>query len=103
MPLPRWMARLRPGARTNQPAIPDALWQQTLARYPFLLRQGAQSADALKDLAQQFLAQKEFHGAAGLALTDEMADATRRFGILKEPIYRLPTAMPSTGVGRCRR
>ena len=67
------MALLRPGGRASQPVIPEALWQQTLARYPFLLRQGTQSADALKDLAQQFLAQKEFHGAAGLEVSDEMA------------------------------
>ena len=67
------MARLRTAARAGQPAIPEALWQQTLARYPFLLRHGAQSVHALKDLAQQFLAQKEFHGASGLEVTDEMA------------------------------
>lgn len=67
------MARLRAGGRASRPAIPESLWQQTLARYPFLLRHGAQSVHALKDLAHQFLAQKEFHGAAGLQVTDEMA------------------------------
>ena len=71
--MPNWFARLRGSTRARHPAIPDALWQQTLARYPFLLRQGAQSAISLKELAQQFLAEKEFHGAAGLAITDEMA------------------------------
>ena len=71
--MPNWFARLRDARRAHHPAIPDTLWRLTLARYPFLLRQGAQSADRLKELARQFLAEKEFHGAAGLDVTDEMA------------------------------
>lgn len=51
-------------------AIPDPLWQQTLARYPFL------PADPrLRALSSLFLATKEFHGAGGLVVSDAMAVA----------------------------
>ena len=56
--------------RREPPGIPDALWMQVLRDFPFL-----QSADvaALRSLSARFLAQKEFHGAQGLAITDAMA------------------------------
>jgi MtfA peptidase len=56
--------------RREPPGIPDALWAQVLRDFPFL-----QSADAavLRSLSARFLAQKEFHGAQGLAITDAMA------------------------------
>lgn len=56
-------------------AIPDALWQATLARFPFLTRRSADDVERLRDLATLFLAQKEFSGAGGLDVTDEMAVA----------------------------
>ncbi|KQP22044.1 zinc-dependent peptidase [Pseudorhodoferax sp. Leaf267] len=66
-----WLARLDfPGRRPKE--IPQALWLQTLRRYPFLA-QDALTAARLQQLAGEFLALKEFHGAGGLAITDAMA------------------------------
>ena len=52
--------------------IPDGLWQQTLAQYPFLVNA---DTSKLRGLTEQFLAQKQFSGAHGLVVTDEMAVA----------------------------
>lgn len=56
-------------------AIPDALWRLTLARYPFLGRLGAEDAAELRRLTSLFLDRKEFVGAHGLRVSDEMAVA----------------------------
>lgn len=53
--------------------IPDALWQGTLARYPFLGDQPAADLERLRALTAGFLATKEFHGAQGFAITDQVA------------------------------
>ncbi|WP_295849646.1 zinc-dependent peptidase [uncultured Xylophilus sp.] len=67
----RWQA---PAVLRAAPAIPDALWHETLARWPFLAAATPDSA-RLRALADAFLAQKEFHGAHGLEVTDAMAVA----------------------------
>ena len=54
-------------------AIPDDLWQLTLARLPFLARLGAADGAELRRLCSLFLDRKQFHGVGGLAVTDEMA------------------------------
>ena len=59
----------------NVPAIPETLWQQTLVQYPFLHRLPAPDRLRLRDLSGRFLAHKEFTGAHGLVVTDEMAVA----------------------------
>ena len=46
------------------------MWQQTLARYPFL-----PDTPRLRALSALFLATKEFHGAGGLVIDDAMAVA----------------------------
>ncbi len=56
-------------------AIPDALWQATLADYPFLAQLPDRQRSALRALSGRFLAQKEFHGAQGLVITDAIAVA----------------------------
>lgn len=56
-------------------AIPDELWQLTLAQYPFLADRPAPDQDRLRTLTAQFLSQKQFSGAHGLVVTDEMAVA----------------------------
>ena len=56
-------------------AIPDALWQLTLVHYPFLADRPAADQIRLRTLTIKFLAQKEFSGAHGLIVTDEMAVA----------------------------
>ena len=57
------------------PVIPETLWQQTLANYPFIGRLPATDQVRLHDLSGRFLAQKQFSGAHGLRVTDEMAVA----------------------------
>jgi Mlc titration factor MtfA (ptsG expression regulator) len=63
-----WLRR-----RATPRAIPDALWQSVLARHPFLARHPPAELERLRELSAQFLAQKEFTGAHGFAITDEVA------------------------------
>ena len=74
----RWLDRWKDwrAARTlAQRAIPDLLWQTTLARFPFLAQRGADDVQRLRELTTLFLADKEFSGARGLEIDDEMAVA----------------------------
>lgn len=54
-------------------AIPDALWQGALQRYEFLAALPDAQRQQLRTLAAGFLATKEFHGAQGFEITDEVA------------------------------
>ena len=70
-----WWQRWRERRVLENRAIPDALWRLTLVRFPFLAaRDDADLAD-LRSMATLFLAAKEFTGARGLAVDDEMAVA----------------------------
>ncbi len=63
-------------ARTLQRRpIPEPLWRLTLARFAFLQRRNAAEARRLRELTTLFLAAKEFNGAHGLQVSDEMAVA----------------------------
>ena len=53
--------------------IPDALWAIALARFPFLSARLEGERIQLRELAAQFLDSKEFHGAHGFVITDEVA------------------------------
>jgi MtfA peptidase len=55
--------------------IPEAMWEATLRHFPFLAQLSAHDGQRLRELATLFLARKEFSGAHGLAVTDEMAVA----------------------------
>jgi Mlc titration factor MtfA (ptsG expression regulator) len=77
-----WLRR-----RRAPPEIPDALWQATLARYPFLPERAGAESGRLRELAATFLARKEFHGAGGLAITDEIALAIAAQAVL--PVLHL--------------
>ncbi|CAN5402803.1 zinc-dependent peptidase [soil metagenome] len=55
--------------------IPDQLWELTVIRYPFISRRSTEDLARLRELATLFLANKEFSGAHGLEVTDEMAVA----------------------------
>ncbi len=55
--------------------IPHKLWLGALARYPFIARRSAQDLDALRRLSTLFLDRKEFSGAGGLQVSDEIAVA----------------------------
>ncbi len=78
-----WLTRRKPRARH----IPDALWAAALARYPFLAERPTAERDALRELAGQFLAQKEFHGAGGFTITDDVAVAIAAQAVL--PVLHL--------------
>jgi Mlc titration factor MtfA (ptsG expression regulator) len=75
---------LRPRAPRD---IPDALWRATLTAYPFLAARPADEQLQLRALATRFLAQKEFHGAHGLVVTDAMALAIAAQAVL--PVLHL--------------
>ena len=68
-------------------AIPDALWQLTLLRYPFLAQRSDDDLVELRRLCSLFLASKEFHGVDGFAVTDEVAVAVAAQACL--PVLRL--------------
>ena len=70
-----WWRRWRRARTLERRAIPDELWQPTLARYPFLARRPAAKVAALREMATLFLGRKEFSGAGGLTVTDAMAVA----------------------------
>jgi len=70
----RWSRWRRTRTLERRP-IPDGMWQATLDRFPFLVHRSADDVGRLRELATLFLARKEFSGAAGLQVTDEMAVA----------------------------
>jgi Mlc titration factor MtfA (ptsG expression regulator) len=72
--LQRWAGWRRARTLQRRP-IPDLLWQTTLARFPFLTRRPPAAMQRLRELATLFLARKEFSGAGGLQVTDEMGVA----------------------------
>jgi Mlc titration factor MtfA (ptsG expression regulator) len=73
--------------RTRAREIPAPLWSATLARYPFLADRPAHEQDRLRELAAGFLARKEFTGAGGLVVNDEMALAIAAQAVL--PVLHL--------------
>ena len=59
--------------RTAARPLPDDLWEAVLARYPFLAGREPTEVAKLRELTARFLSQKEFHGARGFVITDEVA------------------------------
>lgn len=55
--------------------IPDELWGWVLDRYPFIAARSESDLAHLRELSARFLSSKEFHGAHGLVVTDQMAVA----------------------------
>jgi len=78
-------------------AIPDALWQATLAHYPFLAELPKAQGDRLRVFCSRFLAQKEFHGAQGMVITDTIAVAIAAQACL--PVLHLGLAWYDDFVG----
>ena len=72
--LPGWVRGwlVRPGL-VPPTAIPEALWQQVLRGLPCLAELSREEQARLQALCARFLADKEFHGAQGLAVSDAMA------------------------------
>ena len=98
--LNRWwstLRKLRDERTLRRRPIPDPLWRLTLARYPFLDAREEADRAALRDLATLFLAQKEFTGAQGMEITDEIAVAVAAQACL--PVLRLGLEAYSGFVG----
>jgi len=53
--------------------IPEDLWQGMLASHAFIAQRPAAEVTLLRERVGHFLADKQFHGAHGLVITDEMA------------------------------
>ncbi|MEP6875600.1 MAG: M90 family metallopeptidase [Burkholderiales bacterium] len=70
-----WLKRWRTARTLERRAIPDPLWRLTLARFPFLGWRGEDDIARLREMSTLFLAGKEFTGAHGLEVDDEMAVA----------------------------
>lgn len=83
----RTLRRWREQRAVERHAIPDALWQLTLLRYPFLAARDAADQAELRRLCSLFLATKEFHGVDGFEVTDEVAVAVAAQACL--PVLRL--------------
>jgi Mlc titration factor MtfA (ptsG expression regulator) len=79
----KWLRGLRAA-----PAIPDAVWQATLARYSFLAALPSADLERLRAMAAEFLRDKEFHAARGFVVTDEVALAVAAQAVL--PVLHLP-------------
>ena len=74
-----WWRQWRSARTLERRAIPDPLWQLTLARFPFIASRTADDRQRLRELSTLFLADKEFAGMQGLEVDDLMAyrpDAT---------------------------
>jgi Mlc titration factor MtfA (ptsG expression regulator) len=67
--------------------VPEALWSATLAAYPFLAQRTPGERERLRELAAEFLAVKEFHGAGGLEISDAIALAVAAQAVL--PVLHL--------------
>ena len=70
-----WWRRWREARVLARRPIPDALWQFTLLRFPFLAARSTAELRALRDMATLFLSTKQFTGAGGLVVDDAMAVA----------------------------
>lgn len=81
------LRRWREQRAASRHAIPDALWQLTLLRYPFLAQRSDADLSELRQMCSLFLATKEFHGVAGFQVTDEVAVAVAAQACL--PVLRL--------------
>ncbi len=77
-----WLRR-----RRSALSLPDELWRATLARYPFLAGRDAVELERLRALSAEFLVRKQFHGAGGLAISDEIALAIAAQAVL--PVLHL--------------
>ncbi len=91
--LRRWRER----RAVERHAIPDALWQLTLLRYPFLARRSDADLTELRRLCSLFLSAKEFHGVGGFEVSDEVAVAVAAQACL--PVLRLGLAWYDGFVG----
>lgn len=83
----RWWRTQREQRILRHRAVPDVLWQLTLARYPFLAQLDPLDQAELRRLSTLFLASKEFSAGPGMQVTDAVALAVAAQACL--PILRL--------------
>lgn len=83
----RSVSRWREARALERHAIPDELWDRIRAAFPFIAARSADDLQALRTLCSLFLSRKEFHGAQGIEITDEMAVAIAAQACL--PILKL--------------
>ncbi|ACB33932.1 protein of unknown function DUF980 [Leptothrix cholodnii SP-6] len=95
--LSRWWRKQRDARALRQRAIPDELWLDTLRRHPFLTLRPLDDLLKLRSLCALFLDRKEFTGADGLEVTDEMAVAVAAQACL--PVLHLDLAAYDGFVG----
>jgi Mlc titration factor MtfA (ptsG expression regulator) len=67
--LKRWLAL---SGRRSMPVVPEELWARVETRLPFLAWLPVDAPPRLRALSEDFLAEKEFYGAHGLHLDDEI-------------------------------
>ena len=79
------------------PAIPEALWMETLSQRSFLAALGDPEKRRLKRLCEQFLATKEFSTTGGLILDDRLCVAIAAQGCL--PVLELGLSAYQDWVG----
>lgn len=67
-----WLRRLVSAVEPELPDVPDEQWERIEARLPWLDFLDPADRPRLRELARQFIASKEFHGAHDTVLTDDM-------------------------------
>lgn len=77
--------------------IPDALWQLTLRRFPFLALRSDADLQALRRLCSLFLDSKEFHGVDGFELRNDIVVAVAAQACL--PVLKLGLSCYDSFVG----
>jgi MtfA peptidase len=86
--------------RFLQPAstkIPDAVWVRSTAPFDFIARLPVAEQHRLRSLSEQFIARREWHGAAGFTLTDEVIVAIAAQACL--PVLHLSLDLYDSFVG----
>ncbi len=91
-----WRTR-QEAAALRRRAIDDRLWRRTLKRFPFLVNGEQRDEAQLRRLTSLFLDRKEFTGAHGLVVTDDMAVAIAAQACL--PVLHLGLAAYDSFVG----
>ncbi len=91
------LAERRERAALARRPIPDRLWRRTLKRFPFLANGPGRDEAQLRRMTRLFLDRKEFSGAHGLAVTDDMAVAIAAQACL--PVLHLGLAAYDSFVG----
>jgi Mlc titration factor MtfA (ptsG expression regulator) len=89
MAIDKLLGRMRGWMHSTPPrtTLPEDLWRKTVDSLPFLVSLNAEELTRLKELAESFLAGKEFTAAGGLELTDAMCASIAVQGCL--PILNL--------------